>query len=44
MYAFASEVHDSAVMVFRFADPDKALAVLEAAHSDIIRAAELYTL
>lgn len=44
MYAFASEVHDSAVMVFRFADPDKALEVLKSAHSEIIREAELYTL
>jgi probable phosphoglycerate mutase len=44
MYAFASEVHDHAVMVFRFADPDKALEVLKAAHEDIIRAAELFTL
>ena len=44
MYAFASEVHKNAVMVFRFADPDKALAVLKDAHSDIIREAELYTL
>jgi len=43
MYAFASEVHDHAVMVFRFADPDKALEVLKASHGDIIRAAELYT-
>ena len=44
MYAFASEVHDRAVMVFRFADPDKALEVLKAAHGDIIQAAELFTL
>ena len=44
MYAFASEVHNNAVMVFRFADPDKALEALKAAHSDIIREAELYTL
>ena len=44
MYAFASEVHNSAVMVFRFADPDKALEVLKSAHSEIIREAELYTL
>ena len=44
MYAFATEVHDNAVMVFRFADPDKALAALKDAHSEIIREAELYTL
>ncbi len=44
MYAFASEVNKHAVMVFRFADPDKALDVLKAAHGDIIREAELYTL
>lgn len=44
MYAFASEVHEHAVMVFRFADPDKALGALNAAHGDIIREAELYTL
>ena len=44
MYAFATEVHNNAVMVFRFADPDKALEALKAAHSDIIREAELYTL
>lgn len=44
MYAFASELHEKAVMVFRFADPDKALSVLKAAHSDIIQAAELFTL
>ena len=44
MYAFASEVNEHAVMVFRFADPDKALEVLKSAHEDIIRAAELFTL
>ena len=44
MYAFASELHDKAVMVFRFADPDKAVETLKAAHSDIIQAAELYKL
>lgn len=44
MYAFASELHDKAVMVFRFADPDKAVETLKAAHSDIIQAAELYRL
>jgi hypothetical protein len=44
MYAFASEVNKQAVMVFRFADPNKALEILRAAHSDIIREAELYTL
>ena len=44
MYAFASEVNKQAVMVFRFADPDKALEILRSAHSDIIREAELYTL
>ena len=44
MYAFASDLHTQAVMVFRFADPDKALEVLKAAHSNIIREAELYTL
>ncbi len=43
MYAFASEVNERAVMVFRFADPDQALEVLKAAHSDIVREAELYT-
>lgn len=43
MYAFASEVHDRAVMVFRFADPDQALALLKAAHSDIVQEAELFT-
>ena len=42
MYAFASELNDKAVMVFRFADPDKAVAALKEAHSDIIREAELY--
>ena len=44
MYAFASELHEKAVMVFRFADPDKALAALKAAHSEIIQEAELFTL
>ena len=44
MYAFASELHDKAVMVFRFADPDKAVEILKAAHSDIIQEAELYKL
>ena len=44
MYAFAAGVHDQAVMVFRFADPDKALEVLKSAHGEIIREAELYTL
>ena len=44
MYAFASEFNERAVMVFRFADPDKALEALKAAHSDIIREAELYKL
>ena len=44
MYAFASDIHERAVMVFRFADPDKALEVLKSSHSDIIREAELYTL
>ena len=44
MYAFASELHEKAVMVFRFADPDKALEALKAAHNDIIREAELFTL
>ena len=44
MYAFASELNDRAVMVFRFADPDKALLRLKEAHSDIIREAELYKL
>ena len=42
MYAFASELNDKAVMVFRCADPDKAVAALKEAHSDIIREAELY--
>ena len=44
MYAFASELNKQAVMVFRFADPDKALDALKAAHGDIIREAELFTL
>ena len=44
MYAFTTEVHDKAVMVFRFADPDKALEALKASHSDIIREAELFKL
>ena len=44
MYAFASELNKQAVMVFRFADPDKALKALSAAHGDIIREAELFTL
>ena len=44
MYAFASEMHKNAVMVFRFADPDKALAALKASHGEIIREAELFTL
>ncbi len=44
MYAFASELHDKAVMVFRFADPDKAVETLKAAHSNIIQEAELYKL
>lgn len=44
MYAFASELNDKAVMVFRFADPDKAVATLKAAHSDIIQEAELFKL
>ena len=43
-YAFASELNKQAVMVFRFADPDKALKALSAAHGDIIREAELFTL
>ncbi|MBO5923567.1 MAG: ACT domain-containing protein, partial [Lentisphaeria bacterium] len=37
MYAFASELNEQAVMIFRFADPDKALEALKSAHSDIIR-------
>ena len=44
MYAFASELNKQAVMVFRFADPDKALDALKAAHGDLIREAELFTL
>ena len=44
MYAFASELNDRAVMVFRFADPDKALEALKVSHSDIIREAELFKL
>ena len=44
MNAFASELNEQAVMVFRFADPDKALEALKSAHSDIIREAELYKL
>ena len=44
MYAFTTEVHDKAVMVFRFADPDKALEALKVSHSDIIREAELFKL
>ena len=44
MYAFASEVNERAVMVFRFADPDKALNILKDSHGDIVRAAELFTL
>ena len=42
MYAFTFGREDNAVMVFRFADPDKAVAALKEAHSDIIREAELY--
>ena len=44
MYAFASEMHKSAVMVFRFADQDKALAALKNKHSEIIKEAELFTM
>ncbi len=44
MYAFATELHRQAVMVFRFADPDKALNILKDSHGDIVRAAELFTL
>ena len=44
MYAFASEMHKNAVMVFRFADQEKAIAALKANHSEIIKEAELFTL
>ncbi len=44
MYAFATEMYKNAVMVFRFADQDKALATLKANHSEIIKEAELFTL
>ena len=44
MYAFATEFNKQAVMVFRFADPDKALEVSKNAHGDIIREAELFKL
>jgi len=41
MYAFTFGNHDNAVMVFRFEDPDRALAVLEKAHIDVISSVEL---
>ncbi len=41
MYAFTFGHQDYAIMVFRFEDPDRALAVLEKAHVDVLSAVDL---
>ncbi|MHB9139348.1 MAG: ACT domain-containing protein [Victivallaceae bacterium] len=42
MYAFAFGQQDSAVIVFRFEDTDKALAALEKEDIDVVKAIELF--
>ncbi len=42
MYAFTFGQKDSAVIVFRFEDPDKASKILEEAHINIIESVELF--
>jgi hypothetical protein len=42
MYAFTFGQQNSAVIVFRFEDPDKALAALEKENIDIVKAIDLF--
>jgi hypothetical protein len=42
MYAFTFGTQDSAIIVFRFEDPDKALAALENEEIDVVRAIDLF--
>jgi len=42
MYAFAARREDQAVMVFRFDDPDKAIAALQSAGREVLAGSELF--
>jgi hypothetical protein len=42
MYAFTYGQQNSAIMVFRFEDPDKAVKVLEDENIDVIKSIDLF--
>ncbi|HKK89876.1 MAG TPA: ACT domain-containing protein [Desulfobacteraceae bacterium] len=44
MYAFANAKSDNAIMIFRFDDLDKAIAILEEQSITVLRAEEVYNL
>ncbi|MFO7748565.1 MAG: amino acid-binding protein [Desulfobacteraceae bacterium] len=44
MYAFANAKSDSAIMIFRFDDLDKAIAILEEQSITFLRAEEVYNM